>query len=42
MTPVFLKALTYPPPYNTMKVRELLFYAGIGLGLALLFAPPSP
>ncbi|TXC95232.1 NACHT domain-containing protein [Streptomyces sp. ISID311] len=39
MVPGFLRALTYPPPYNTLESPYLLFPAGIGLGVALLFSP---
>ncbi|WP_432003368.1 NACHT domain-containing protein [Streptomyces sioyaensis] len=39
MVPGFLRALTFPPPYNTLDSAYLLFPAGIGLGLALLFSP---
>ncbi|WP_411129051.1 NACHT domain-containing protein [Streptomyces sp. x-19] len=39
MVPAFLRALTYPPPANTLDSGHLMFGAGIGLGVGLLFAP---
>ncbi|MFE0378886.1 NACHT domain-containing protein [Streptomyces inhibens] len=39
MVPGFLRALTFPAPHNTLDSVYLLFPAGIGLGVALLFSP---
>ncbi|MEV6594148.1 hypothetical protein [Streptomyces acidicola] len=39
MVPGLLQAITYPPPYNTLNSADLLFPAGVGLGVALFFSP---
>lgn len=39
MVPGFLRALTYPPPYNRLDSAYLCFPAGVGLAAALLFSP---